>query len=1165
MNDPSNPAATSGGELAHVSPVVSSEMVKPMLQPRFSTFVSRTHSILQLMVFSAVLSARAVEATPSTNGAGPAAPFQSAWILSPNLQVNLATGNLHVAVLTGRFARGERTPQHRLLLFHNSLAVQSVGDRSGLGLGAGWSSSLGGCVDSATSSGAIVYLADGTERLLTQQSTGHWRSEIGTELELSSSPSGWTLRDSQQWTWTYDASGLVAQIRDANANVYAVQRQSGLITAATDPCGQTLTFQSGAPGHVTSVLSPLGGAWSFAYDAQARVQSIADPSYGIVSFSYDSKGRIASLTDSVGSLWQISYFDAAPKLDRVMSVIDPKGNKLWFDYTWGTNLETKVTDTTGAIWLTDHDLVDPPALVHRVDPLGHAWTYTADASRHILTAHSPIGRTWTHSYDSNGNRLTSTDPIGHTGTRTYDALNNVTSIAYGGQTATINYADAAHPTSPTSYVQPLSTGVSATTTYTWFGANDGSPAGIWNGCLASIDDGAGAHTSFEYDSTAAYVAIHEGPSAAAGRVERRWDLPGHPHFIDHGVMPPAPGAPTLPALPTPIGGRLAVSCDGALTWFAAAATESWQFTVPLGTTAASTLTRSFDYDAFGRPTSYSVSTDEAFEHATPPIPAAPVVNFTASNDDVGSARPIVCHVPGGPDVTLNHAADACVAEWFVGSVGTPLVHDIITRDADGRVTRVARKDGTSTNWTYLDNNRIDHIEHMNGTQSLLLLDYDYDSRDLPITLTETSSSGTVVTTWEYDFAARLLRETRSVGGTVVTEQRFTYDSAGNRRSRSNYTGAQLDSVDTYHYDYDNLAVHGTHNNRVVSVERRASNRTLITTLYVYYDNPFGHVSRLARTTAGSTTISSTAMQYADDGSPWLIWDETWTDTGTGPANLVRSHALETRQVDGVGRIWRSLDPQTFAPQGETEWRFDLGPLSAEFHIAPADGTLTYVGLDMSGERVDANGAVSDAMADLVGSTRLYFSPSGTLAQVFSAWGERISAPTALPDGGYCGTLGVRQALDGNAFTSFGLVLAGHRWYSPELGRFVMRDPIGEHGGLNVYGYTDGAPTQSVDPIGLSPHGGTYRGPEPPYEGGWDDPMIPRLPPIKHRIPSFDRPEPQGPPPAISPYPQGPPLPPWLTGDTSQTPQEDVYGPPAPPRAARPGDPGFIGPLPVPSA
>ena len=48
----------------------------------------------------------------------------------------------------------------------------------------------------------------------------------------------------------------------------------------------------------------------------------------------------------------------------------------------------------------------------------------------------------------------------------------------------------------------------------------------------------------------------------------------------------------------------------------------------------------------------------------------------------------------------------------------------------------------------------------------------------------------------------------------------------------------------------------------------------------------------------------------------------------------------------------------------------------------------------------------------------------------------------------------------------GLYLATYRAYDPGTGRWVSRDPIGELGGINLYGYVGGNPVKRVDLLGL---------------------------------------------------------------------------------------------------
>ena len=48
----------------------------------------------------------------------------------------------------------------------------------------------------------------------------------------------------------------------------------------------------------------------------------------------------------------------------------------------------------------------------------------------------------------------------------------------------------------------------------------------------------------------------------------------------------------------------------------------------------------------------------------------------------------------------------------------------------------------------------------------------------------------------------------------------------------------------------------------------------------------------------------------------------------------------------------------------------------------------------------------------------------------------------------------------------GLSLATYRYYDPNEGRWLTRDPIGYAGGMNLYAYCDGNPVGTLDPIGL---------------------------------------------------------------------------------------------------
>jgi RHS repeat-associated protein len=48
----------------------------------------------------------------------------------------------------------------------------------------------------------------------------------------------------------------------------------------------------------------------------------------------------------------------------------------------------------------------------------------------------------------------------------------------------------------------------------------------------------------------------------------------------------------------------------------------------------------------------------------------------------------------------------------------------------------------------------------------------------------------------------------------------------------------------------------------------------------------------------------------------------------------------------------------------------------------------------------------------------------------------------------------------------GLVYYGYRFYHPDMERWLNRDPIGEEGGINLYGFVENNPVNWIDPWGL---------------------------------------------------------------------------------------------------
>jgi RHS repeat-associated protein len=81
---------------------------------------------------------------------------------------------------------------------------------------------------------------------------------------------------------------------------------------------------------------------------------------------------------------------------------------------------------------------------------------------------------------------------------------------------------------------------------------------------------------------------------------------------------------------------------------------------------------------------------------------------------------------------------------------------------------------------------------------------------------------------------------------------------------------------------------------------------------------------------------------------------------------------------------------------------------------------------------------------------------------YDCWGKR----TVL-DGGTAAETLTLHGYTGHVYHQpSGLWLAPYRAYSPTLGRWISRDPIGEAGGINLFAYVGNGPLVGIDPLGL---------------------------------------------------------------------------------------------------
>ena len=158
--------------------------------------------------------------------------------------------------------------------------------------------------------------------------------------------------------------------------------------------------------------------------------------------------------------------------------------------------------------------------------------------------------------------------------------------------------------------------------------------------------------------------------------------------------------------------------------------------------------------------------------------------------------------------------------------------------------------------------------------------------------------------------------------------------------------------------------------------------------------------------------------------------------------------------------------------------YDGNNLIAELDASGNSVTVlsTYVwGLDLSGTNWGAGGVGGLLM--IKDGSAVYFpgydgngnvsglvdSADGTLdaKYEYGAFGEplRVGGTTIAADNPFRFSTKYTD-------TETGLVYYGFRYYSPSLGRFLNRDPIGEEGGTNLYAFVENDPVNGWDYLGL---------------------------------------------------------------------------------------------------
>jgi len=166
----------------------------------------------------------------------------------------------------------------------------------------------------------------------------------------------------------------------------------------------------------------------------------------------------------------------------------------------------------------------------------------------------------------------------------------------------------------------------------------------------------------------------------------------------------------------------------------------------------------------------------------------------------------------------------------------------------------------------------------------------------------------------------------------------------------------------------------------------------------------------------------------------------------------RAHALKDAQWRGVSLYLH--EPDTFVPLA----RLDETLVEPAYLATGTDGRLVQVAAKTTHTTLFY-------LNDHLGTPQELIDETGKVKWIgrYRAWGATTKVARATPDPMEVANAIRFQGQYHDAET--GLHYNRHRYYDPDTGRFISKDPVGLAGGINAYQYAPN-PISWIDPLGL---------------------------------------------------------------------------------------------------
>lgn len=934
----------------------------------------------------------------------------------------------------------------------------------------------------------IVKYGDGHEERYQSDVSGGYIPQPGNYTKLSFVGGAYELLTKNQNRYRFSSSSQLTSLEDRNGNRLTINRNAGgQITTVVDSAGRSYSFGYNSSGFLSSISDSIGRMIRYIVDDKGDMISNIDGNGNTTKYAYDSHHLLLTVVDSLGNSIVSNTYDAMRRIVSLQK--DALGNTTTFVYD-PVSRTTTIKDPMDGV--TKHIYDEYLRLVDEMDPLNYSIKYTYDSNHNRTEVVNKNGNKTTYSYDAMGNVTSKIDALGSVTAITYDAQNNpLTRTDELGNTTTFEYdakwnlAQTTDPLSCTTKITYTLIGLIETVTdclgsvtthrydlqgnlkeaeYALGGITRYTYDGI--GRRISSTDARGNTTSYAYDSVDNLLTITDSLGYVTKYTyDRNNNKVSVTDPLENTTQFAYDAKDRLTTMKDLLNNAIAYTYDaldrkatvkdkrGNITNYTYDAVGNL-----IKVTDAKNGTVSSTYDANGNRltmtepngniTTYTYDALNRLIAKIEPLGGQYQYEYDAVGNMISRTDPKGNKIRYAYDalyrLTKTTYPDASTVSFIYDAKGnrTGMADSLGTSsysyDALGRLTGYTGPSGKTVGYGYDANGNRTTLTYPDGK----VVQYGYDALNR---LTSVKDWLNKTTTYTYDAAGRLT-------GTVnpnATTAAYTYDTLGRLTGLTNVKG-DTTVISSYTYTLDAVG----NNTQAIQNEPLIPNIPAQNITYSYVAE-----NRLTNAGGIANTFDANGNMTAK-GSDTFVYD--YND------RLIQSNigGVTTQySYDGLGN-------RLVKVEGETVTRYVLdinGSLSSVIAETDASGTITAF-------YVHGLGLISKVLPD---STAFYYhydsrgstvaltnaSQNITDAYAYDSFGRvaNTTGSTANPFR-YVGRYGVME--EGN-----GLQYIRARYYAPELGRFITKDPLtgkdGDTQSLNRYVYAMNNPVRLVDVSGLS--------------------------------------------------------------------------------------------------